>query len=141
MVKERWENSPFFLQLRDIKEKVNMAKIEENAAKAEKAEKAKEPTFCLVTGEPTKGGLFKPGMDARYVSQRVEAVVESGFTAKAEKEQRAKMREDGVSDKLVAKFDKSLGLAREKAEKRKADAEAKAAAKAAAKEEKAAASA
>lgn len=133
------ENDPFTHQLREIQESVKMAKVEENKAKAEKAEKVKEPTFCLVTGEPTKGGLFKPGMDARYVSQRVEAVVESGFTKKTEQEQRTKMKNDGVSERLVAKFDKSLGLARDKAEKRKADAEAKAAAKAEAQAEKASA--
>lgn len=135
-VEAKRENNPFLAQLREIKERVNMAKIEENKAKAEKAEKAKEPTFCLVTGEPTKGGLFKPGMDARYVSLRVAEVVEANFTKKAETEARATMKRDGVSEKLVAKFEKSLGLAKEKAEKKAAaDAE-----KEKAKAEKAAAS-
>lgn len=134
-VEVKRENDPFTAQLREIKESVKMAKVEESKVKAEKAEKVKEPTFCLVTGEATKGGLFKPGMDARYVSQRVEAVVEAGFTKKVEQEQRTKMKNDGVSERLIAKFDKSLGLARDKAEKRKADAEAKAAAKAADKAE------
>jgi colicin import membrane protein len=128
LIETRRANNPFLAQLREIKEKTEMAKIEENKAKAEKAEKAKEPTFCLVTGEPTKGGLFKPGMDARYVSMRVAEVVEANFTKKAEAEARATLKKDGVSEKLVAKFDKSLGLAKDKAEKRAAaEAEKKAA--------------
>ena len=127
-VSTRRENDPFLASLREIKERVNMAKVQENAEKAAKAEKAKEPTFCLVTGEPTKGGLFKPGMDARYVSERVATVADANFTAKAEKEQRGKMKADGVSERLVAKFEKSLALAKEKAEKKAAaDAEKKAA--------------
>lgn len=130
VVENRRTNDPFFVQLREIKERVKMAKVQETQEKAEKVAKTKEPTYCLVTGEQTKGGLFKPGMDARYVSERVAAVTEAGFTAKAEKEQRSKMKSDGVSERLIAKFDKSLGLAREKVEKKKAAAEAKAAEKA-----------
>lgn len=109
-----------------------MAKIEANKEKAEKVAKTKEPTYCLVTGEPTKGGLFKPGMDARYVSERVTEVINGKFSAKAEQTARAKMKKDGVSEKLVAKFDKSLGLAREKQEKRDAAKAEKAEAKASA---------
>lgn len=135
LVEERREANPFTHQLREIKETVNMAKIQENQAKAEKVAKTKEPTFCLVTGEPTKGGLFKPGMDARYVSLRVASVVEANFTAKAEKAARDQMKKDGVSEALVGKFDKSLTIAKDKAEKRAA-AEAE---KKAAKAEKAAA--
>lgn len=126
-VETRRANSPFLAQLREIQENVAMAKIE-NAEKATKTKVVKEGK-CLVTGEPTKGGLFKPGMDARYVSDRVASVVDAGFTAKAEKEARGKMKSDGVSDKLIAKFDKSLGLAREKAEKRAAADKEKASAK------------
>lgn len=129
-VEAKRENDPFTHQLREIQEKAKMAKIEENKTKAEKAEKAKEPTFCLVTGEPTKGGLFKPGMDARYVSLQVASVADANFTAKSEQAARSKMKKDGVSEKLVAKFDKQLGIAREKAEKRKQAEADKAAAKA-----------
>lgn len=129
-VNERRARNPFLNQLREIKESVNMAKIEDNQAKAEKVQKEKVPTFCLVTGEPTKGGLFKPGMDARYVSLRVKEVEEAGFTVKATDAARNKMKKDGVSETLIAKFEKSAGLAKAKADKRKADAEAKEKAKA-----------
>lgn len=107
-----------------------MAKIEDNKAKAEKVTKEKAPTFCLVTGEPTKGGLFKPGMDARYVSLRVAEVVEAKFTQKATAAALAQMKKDGVSEALVGKFNKSLGLAQDKAAKAAAAAKAKADAKA-----------
>lgn len=129
-VQAKRDNDPFLAQLREIKEKTDMAKIEENKTKAEKKAATKEPTFCLVTGEPTKGGKFKPGMDARYVSDRVTECINGNFTAKVEKEQRSKMKSDGVSDALVAKFEKSLALAKDKAEKKAAAAKAKADAKA-----------
>ena len=74
----------------------------------------KEPTYCLVTGEQTKGGLFKPGMDARYVKERVADVMEHGQDAD---DVAARMERDGVSEKLVDKFDKSLAAARARAEK------------------------
>lgn len=130
LIETRRENNPFSVQLREIKERVTMAKIEENKTKAEKEQKAKEPTFCLVTGEPTKGGLFKPGMDARYVSLRVAEVAEANFTKKAEDAARKTMKDAGVSEKLIAKFDKSVGLAKEKAERAKAAAAEKEKAKA-----------
>lgn len=130
LVTTRRENNPFLAQLKEIKETVNMAKIENATAKAEKEQKAKEPTFCLVTGEPTKGGLFKPGMDARYVSERVASVENANFTKKAADEARKKMKTDGVSEKLVAKFEKSLGIAEDKAAKKAAAKAEKEAAKA-----------
>lgn len=44
---------------------VNLDEVEqpERAASAPRERKSKEPTFCLFTGEPTSGGLFKPGRD------------------------------------------------------------------------------
>lgn len=129
-VEARREANPLLRQLREAQENAAMAKIEASKEKAEKVAKTKEPTFCLVTGEPTKGGLFKPGMDARYVSERVTEVLNGKFSKKAEDAARAKMKKDGVSEKLVAKFDKSLGLAREKQEKRDAAKAEKAEAKA-----------
>lgn len=129
-VTERRENDPLLAQLREIEESAKMAKVQENKEKAEKKAASKEPTYCLVTGEPTKGGLFKPGMDARYVSDRVTEVINGNFSKKAEDAQRSKMKKDGVSERLVAKFDKSLSLAREKAEKKAAAKAEKDAAKA-----------
>jgi hypothetical protein len=132
LVEVRREAHPLTQKLREAKENAAMAKIQDNKDKAEKkAAEPKEPTFCLVTGEPTKGGLFKPGMDARYVSIRVAEVAEANFTKKAEDAARAQMKKDGVSDALVDKFGKSLGLAKDKAEKKAAAEKAKAEAKAA----------
>lgn len=129
-VETKRENDPFLVQLREIKETVTMAKIENDKTKAEKVAKTKEPTFCLVTGEPTKGGLFKPGMDARYVSERVIEVENAKFSAKAKATALAKMKKDGVSERLVAKFEKSVGLAETKATAKAEAAKAKADAKA-----------
>lgn len=98
-----------------------MAKVTEKKDKAQKKAE-KEPTFCLVTGEPTKGGLFKPGMDARYVSNHVEAVMAKSQT---EAQARKQMKSDGVSEKLIAKFDKQIGIARERAEAKAEAAAAK----------------
>jgi hypothetical protein len=119
--------NPLYAELREAYRSSEMAKIENNKAKAEKAAKApKEPTFCLCCGEPTKGGLFLPGHDARHVSTLVEAVTSKNQT---EAQARKSLKDDKVSDKLIAKFDKSLGLAKEKAEKRAAADKEKATAK------------
>lgn len=129
-VETKRANNPLLVQLREIQETA-MAKIEENKAqKATQEKAAKEPTFCLVTGEPTSGGLFKPGMDARYVSERIKSVVDANFTKKSEQDARTKMKKDGVSEKLVGKFDKSLRIAKEKVEKAEQAAKDKAEAKA-----------
>lgn len=116
-IENRRANDPFLVKLRDIQEKVDMAKTEQ--AKTEKAAKTPKVGKCLVTGEPTKGGLFKPGMDARYVSLRVAEVMEKQSTAAQAKK---RMKDDGVSDTLIAKFEKNLGIAQDKAAK-KAEAE------------------
>jgi hypothetical protein len=84
------------------------------AAAKPRTKTAKPDTFCLVTGEKTSGGLFKPGMDARYVSELVNAVMTKATT---EASARKKLREDGVSEALVNKFNKALGLRREAASK------------------------
>lgn len=114
-VQRRLDNNPLIQQLREIKERVDMAKATESKAKAEKAAKApKEPTFCVCCGEPTKGGKFLPGHDARYVSTLVEAVTSKNQT----KAQAVKTLKDaGASDALQAKFEKSHALAVAKAEK------------------------
>lgn len=120
-VQKRLDSNPLVQQIRVIKERIMAETAEKKTAQAEKKEKA--PTFCLVTGEPTKGGLFKPGMDARYVSLRVAEVMEEKV---AEKAVRERLDKDGISDSLKAKFDKSLRLARERAEKKAEAAAAKA---------------
>ena len=93
-----------------------MAKIQENAEKAQRSSKPKTGTcVCGCAGE-TKGGKFLPGHDARFVSTLVGQVVDAKFTAKAEKEARQALTKAEASEKLVAKFDKSLTIARDKAE-------------------------
>lgn len=81
---------------------------------------------CLVTGRPTSGGLFAPGMDARYVSLKVQEVLNGARVTEVRKQIKA----DGVSEKLTAKFEKNLALAQERA---KAEKEAEKAKKTAAK--------
>lgn len=87
------------------------------AKKAERAPKTPRTGTCLVTGLPTKGGLFLPGMDARYVSDLIKSVVAKEVTVPQARKQ---MKEDGVSDALQAKFEKNLGIARDKAAAEKA---------------------
>jgi hypothetical protein len=89
----------------------------------------------------TKGGNFLPGHDARFVSEQVGFVL-----AKPSIEAGTRKKVATVSEALGAKFDKSLSLARAKAEKaekaeaqRQADKKAKAAEAAKAKADKAAA--
>lgn len=100
------------------------------AEKTEKAAKVEKVGTCLVTGKATKGGLFAPGMDAKYVSLRVAEVEAANFTVKAKAEALKQMKADGTSEKLQAKFDKAVGLAKERADKRKTAEAEKAAAKA-----------
>jgi hypothetical protein len=102
----------------------------EAAATKEKKEKVAKTGTCLVTGKETKGGLFAPGMDAKYVSLRVAEVEEKNFTKTAEQEALKKMKADGTSEKLQAKFTKAVGLAKDRADKRKAAEAEKAQAKA-----------
>lgn len=127
-ISKRLDDDPFIQELREIKERVNMAKIQDNKAKTEKVAKApKEPTYCVCCGEATKGGKFLPGHDARHVATLVEAVLSKNQT----KAQAAKgLKDVGASDALQAKFDKSLTLATAKAEKAAAAEKDKKAAKA-----------
>lgn len=125
-----------------------MRRVSENTAteaKADKAAKAKkEPTFCAHgCGEQTGGGLFRPGHDAKYVAEKVRAVVDDKTTS-ADDVLRA-MSAAGMSETLQGKFAKSVDLAKADRERRakiaveadqkakeKADAETKAAAERAA---------
>jgi hypothetical protein len=122
-IKARVDADPVIQNIRDIKERVKMT---EKTEKAEKATKAPKEGVCIVTGKKTSGGKFAPGMDARYVSLKVAAVVAKD-TTKAEvlKE----MKGHGLSDALVAKFEKNLGIAQDKAAKAKQAEAAKAAEK------------
>ena len=120
---QRRADSPFYQQIKQIKEKV-MA--DQKVEKAEKAAKAPKVGTCLVTGKPTKGGKFLPGMDAKYVSLRVEDVLEKRAT---EAQARKRILDETGSEALVGKFDKSIANRKAKAEKAAEAAKAKAEAK------------
>jgi hypothetical protein len=126
-IQERLAADPQYQQMTTIRKKAAIMTAE---AKAEKPAKVEKVGTCLVTGKPTKGGLFAPGQDAKYVSLKVAEVAEANFTKKAEDAALKTMKSDGVSEKLQAKFTKAVGLAKARAEKAKEAAAAKAAEKA-----------
>lgn len=129
-VQTKRESDPLYHQMNEIKEKADMAKIEENKEKAAKRAEAKPKTGTCVCGceGTTKGGKFLPGHDARFVSTLVKSTADAKFTAKSEQAARKALKDVGASDALVGKFDKQFGIAKDKAEKKAAaDAEKKAA--------------
>jgi hypothetical protein len=128
LVQTRRDSNPLVADIRRAKESARMAKVENAEKQAEKVAKEKAPTYCLVTGEETRGGLFKPGMDARYASNMVEAVTSGN---RSEDDVLAQAKSDGVSEALQAKIAKGIRLAREKADKKAAAKAEKDAAKAA----------
>lgn len=119
-IRTRLAADPLHQQIQQAKERAKMSQATEEKAKREKVVKVGK---CLVTGKETKGGLFAPGQDAKYVSLRVADVEAAGFTQKAEAEQLKRMKADGTSEKLQAKFTKAVGLAKGRWQARK-DAEA-----------------
>lgn len=133
-IQTRLVNNPLYQELTGIRS-IAMAKVaNENAEKAAKKAAAPKVGSCLHCGEATKGGKFLPGHDAAYVSA---LVAESLKTPKTEDANRKKAQT--ASESLGRKFDKSIGLAKDKATKKAAAAEESAKAKEAAKAEKAAA--
>lgn len=130
------EASGFFAQLSDIRKKVQMAKVE-NAEKAAKAVAPKEGTCVCGCKGKTKGGLFLPGHDARFVSQTVAVAEEAGFTKTAVDAGLASIKKAGASETLQAKYTKAIGLAKERKAKKDAAAKEKSDAKAAKEKEKA----
>lgn len=63
---------------------------------------------CVCCGEATKGGLFLPGHDSRWLSLQVACYTEGGQDRAEVAEY---MRSRGASEALVAKFNKRVGLA------------------------------
>lgn len=114
-VRSRLAADPRIQNIERIRSKVMAEKADEKSTTREKVVKVGK---CLVTGEPTKGGKFKPGMDSRYVSMRVQEVVAGDVT---EADARERINSEVGSTALLAKFDKSLGLRRE-ADKKAAEA-------------------
>lgn len=62
---------------------------------------------CLCCGGATKGGMFLPGHDARWVSLQVKRYIDGGENRD---DVRREMVECGVSDALLEKYDKRVGL-------------------------------
>ena len=123
-VNARLDADPVVQKIRISQER---GKMTEQAEKATR--KAAEPKVgtCLVTGKPTKGGKFLPGMDARYVSLRVAEVLEGTVTEEAARERTIT---ETQSEALRDKFNKSLTLAQDRAAKNAAAAKEKEEAKA-----------
>lgn len=120
-VQSKLAANPLIQQITRIKENIMTAQAEgkttsTGSVKAKVAKVGK----CLVTGEPTKGGKFKPGMDAKYVSLRVAEVMEGKVK---ESDARNRLVKETESEPLLNKFNRSLALAKEK--KVKADLAAK----------------
>lgn len=125
-VQARLDASPVYQKIKRVKETAMARVSNEKVEKAAKAPKAAKVGKCLVTGKPTKGGKFLPGMDAKFVSLRVAAVTGGSETVA---QARAQFKENDLSDALLAKFERSLELAKEKAAKKAAAPAKKAAAK------------
>lgn len=122
-VTARLDSNPHVQDTQRFKETAmaRVAATKTAAAATPRVAKEKKSGVCLVTGEATSGGLFKPGMDARYVSERVAEVINKEVTVV---EQRKRIKADGVSEALQAKFEKNLGLAKDRVTKAKEEAKA-----------------
>lgn len=115
--------------LADIRKATEMAKITEGEKKAtaKKATAPKTGTCVCGCNGTTKGGKFLPGHDARFVSTLVGQAEDKGFTKASLDAGRKALKGVEASPALQAKFEKSAGLAKERADKKaqaKADKEA-----------------
>lgn len=112
-----------------------MAKVTETEKKATAKAAAKPKTGTCQCGckGTTKGGKFLPGHDARFVSTLVTSAEEKNFTKASLDAGRSALKSAGASPALVAKFEKSAGLAKDRVAKKAQAAEDRKAAKEAAK--------
>lgn len=129
VVTARRESDPFLVHITEIRSTA-MAKIENEKATAKKAAAPKTGTCVCGCKGTTKGGLFLPGHDARFVSTLVGKAESAKFTKAAVAEGKNTLKSAGASEKLLAKYDKSVGLAQDRAAKKAEAAKAKADAKA-----------
>lgn len=133
VVMARQDSDPLLARIREAR---TMAKITEDKKATAKKESAPKTGTCVCgCNGTTKGGKFLPGHDARFVSTLVGAAEEKGFTKASVDAGRSALKKAGASDALFAKFQKSVGLAEERRDKKAAAAKEKADAKAAAKAE------
>jgi hypothetical protein len=130
----RRDNDPLLESIRKARE---MAKVTETEKKAATKAATKPKTGTCVCGckGTTKGGLFLPGHDARFVSSLVGNAEEKGFTKTAIADGAKALKDAGASDTLQPKYPKSVPLAQERAAKKEQAAKDKQAAKDAAKAE------
>lgn len=136
----RLDRNPHLRLVREVMKRVAETQAVEKAEKAKAEKKVKEPTYCVHgCGGETKGGKFLPGHDARYVAELVKAILDKDDPLTEDKALE-KMGEQGLTEALQQKLQKSVKLANaevEKAAAREAEkakaAEAKAAEQAAAK--------
>lgn len=110
----RLDANPVIQQLREFTTvpTIGETKPTKRTAKAAVANKPRrEPRDCTCgCGEQTGGGLFRPGHDARLVTTKVKEVGEARFTVAAKKAALKEFKDAGVSEALVAKYEKSLLL-------------------------------
>lgn len=119
--RKRLDANPYLRLVREVERRVTETQTTE---KAEKQAKTPRPqTTCVHCGEPTKGGKFLPGHDAKYVAKRVEEVLAEGSTL-TEDAVLEQMGSRGLTETLQKKFSKSVSLARETAAKKLAAKEA-----------------
>jgi len=123
-VKKRLDANPTIQMIRELEIRVSENTATEAKVKREKA--PKEPTNCIHCGEPTKGGKFLPGHDARMVAELIRKAVDDKSLTQAQA--RAQLTDGGASETLVAKFDKAYERNMEQATKKAEQAAAKAAA-------------
>lgn len=133
-VQHRLDTNPAVAQIRQIKERHDMARTDtlaqrraaraatKPATKVEPATKAaKEPKECGCGCETLTGGNFAPGHDARFISGLVK---EAQATKSEVKRGQIRKRALAYSEALAGKFDKSMAAQAEKAEKAAKAAEA-----------------
>jgi hypothetical protein len=129
VVTARRDADPLLAKIREARD---MAKVTETAKKttAKKAAAPKTGTCVCGCKGTTKGGKFLPGHDARFVSTLVGQAGDANFTKASVKSGADALKEVGASDALQAKYQKSVGLAQERAEKKEQAAKEREAAKA-----------
>lgn len=106
-VEERVAKNPAMQQIRQANEKAVLRMIAEGRRSAPRVKSEPKPKTgkCLCCGETTGGGKFLPGHDARLLSRFVTSVREGEKKLDVARSEFAAL---GVSDALLAKFDKRV---------------------------------
>lgn len=106
-IMSRVEKLPMYQDIEAAREKAVQVQIEQGKRKPPRPRGEGRPKTgqCLCCGETTGGGKFKPGHDARMVSQLATRVQEGADADKV----KADFAALGVSDALQAKLAKRIG--------------------------------